>query len=135
MPKSHFGVYSHFQNLTRTTAAMIDKQRDRPLFMNVERFPAALNGAPVETAAVVMGLIGAFMPEGHGAFRFDPAACSETLRSQLPDNAPSKAELTPALLGRLQPYLLRFFTELPDGRWALSPDIFSSIDGNPGTVS
>jgi hypothetical protein len=31
--------------------------------------------------------------------------------------------------------LLKFFVELPDGRWIASPDVFSAVDGNPGSRS
>lgn len=109
--------------------------RGRPIFLNVERFPALLDGAPIETAAVVMELIAVYAPEGHGAFAFDPERCARAIRAGLPKASRSRREMTTSLLARLRPYLLRFFVELPDGRWALSPDVFSAVDGNPGTAS
>ncbi len=44
-------------------------------------------------------------------------------------------EMTQAFLGRIRPELERFFVPQADTRWALNPDLFSVIDGNPGDAS
>lgn len=107
----------------------------RPLFINVESFQAASREASVEAIGVVMSLIGAFMPEGAGALVFDPVKTAPALRGRLSPGSAAFHEITPEFLDRMRPDLVRFFTVLADGRWALNPDMFSAIDGNPDAAS
>jgi hypothetical protein len=59
------------------------------------------------------------------AFKFDADVISKLVSN-------AAETVTPDEVLRLKDKLLLFFVELPDGRWAPSPEIFSATDPNQG---
>jgi hypothetical protein len=77
-------------------------------------------------AYVALALAGRFCPGGIGAFTPDWQRMSAALRGGFPE-----ALVAPRQLQRRRGELRRFFTVLPDGRWAPSARVFAT----PGTAA
>ena len=106
---------------------MTDDDKGAPIYINMPRFlEVAQRVRPPEVIAVVMGLLGYC---NYQAFDFDPVRIAAFMSERRPD------DITPEQIDAWRPELLRFYVELSDGRWALNPEIFSVVDGNPGSMS
>ena len=85
---------------------------EQPLWINTEAMLA--NRAGAEASGIAMDLIMRVWWPTKQPFTFDPKALAARFNAQVPREATT------------------FFTVLPDGRWAPSPEYFSLTDGNPG---
>lgn len=107
-----------------------DEAEAIPLLIAVdgEAFSATLSGLKEpQLAYVALTLAGRFCPNGVGAFTPDWVAMSAALQGDFP-----RKLVSPKVLQRNRQSLLRFFTELPDGRWVPSMHIFATPGSTAG---
>lgn len=99
------------------------REEDDPLYFNMEAARPVAHEIGVEAYGLVMSLIFEIYWPLRQAFSYDPADLAERLTAR---------GITEADLIRLRGKAARFFTVLPDGRWAPSPEFFSMTDASPG---
>jgi hypothetical protein len=85
---------------------------------------ALANEAGNEAVGIAMDLITRVWWPTRSAFVFDPDKLATRLSRELPARG-----YTAELLRRRRCEVATFFTILPDGRWAPSPEYFSATDG------
>jgi hypothetical protein len=100
---------------------------EKPIFINVDEMRARSKRVRPKVIGIVMELLGY---GGFGPFVWEPVTIARWLTKQ------SGGEVISATrLRGMANDLHLFFTELPDGRWVPSHEVFSAIDGNPGRAS
>lgn len=98
---------------------------EQPLWINTEAMLA--NRAGAEASGIAMNLIMRVWWPTKQPFTFDPEALAARFNAQVPARG-----YTAAKIEKRRKAIATFFTVLPDGRWAPSPEYFSLTDGNPG---
>jgi hypothetical protein len=92
-------------------------------YIDTERFLA--NSASSEAAGIAMDLVLRMWWPTKTAFVFDEEALAASFGKELPARGYSAV-----LLRRRRSEIASFFTILPDGRWAPSPEYFSITDND-----
>ena len=100
---------------------------EKPIWVHGRKLMEALDRAPAEASWLAMSLLTVFGMQEGGTFRFDAVTLATALNKALPRPAGTRG-ITAKQLKRCKPYLAKVFSELPDGRWALNPDLFSVTD-------
>jgi hypothetical protein len=103
------------------------KQPGECLYLDVGRFDA--NRAGLEAIGAAFDLVYRIWWPTKAAFVFDEEALAARLGKELPARG-----YTADLLRQHRSAIASFFTVLPDGRWAPSPEYFSLTDGNAEQV-
>ena len=98
---------------------MVD-ERER-LYIDTEKFTA--NEAGPKAVGIAMDLITRVWFPAKTAFVFDEDALAARLQAELPARG-----YTADMLRRNRAAVATFFTVLPDGRWAPSPEYLSASD-------
>ena len=104
---------------------MKDADRGESFYINPECFLA--DAASPEAVGIVMDLVGCIWWPTKSGFAFDEEALAARLAAELPARG-----YTAAVLRRHRDAVASFFTVLPDGRWAPSPECFGPTDGDTG---
>ncbi|GAC1511701.1 MAG: hypothetical protein NVS1B6_18130 [Steroidobacteraceae bacterium] len=100
---------------------------DPAIYIDTHEMRKRSRGIGLET----LGVVPALLAYGNGQpFAWDEVAISAFLTREVPVDP-----MTPDRLRAMRPGLLRFFAELPDGRWAPSNEVFSAVSANSGTES
>lgn len=92
------------------------------VWINVEALNKADRGDVAGIGLAMQLLTQVYFPTKQ-PFVFDPEALAKRMTAR---------DATPESLARLRDAAAKFFTILPDGRWAPNPEFFSLTDGNPG---
>jgi hypothetical protein len=99
-----------------------------PLYINVGAFTR--DGVSMQGGGLAMDLISLVWWPLKAPFVWDEEALAQLLNEALPARG-----YTVESVRQHTPSAKTFFTQLPDGRWAPSPEYFSLTNGNPGTQS
>lgn len=109
----------------------MSRQDNPPIFINTSRFMKLSRETRKSHAGVVAIDMIATLTGGHlCAFSYDEDRVATAMAKIF-----TKESKTADELRKMRKDLLKFFVELPDGRWIASPDVFSAVDGNPGSRS
>jgi hypothetical protein len=106
----------------------MSNSEEQPIYIDTRAMLA--NKAGLEAVGIAMDLLTIVWWPTKAPFAFDAKALAAQLSELLPARGYSDDVILRNLSG-----LRTFFTELPDGRWAPSPQFFSLSNGNPGSAS
>ena len=101
-------------------------EKDEPLYFNIEAARPLAREIGPEAYGLVVSLIMEIWWPTKEAFQYEPDALADRLTA---------TAVTADDLVRLRELAARFFTVLPDGRWAPSPEFFSITDASPGMAN
>lgn len=100
---------------------------DNPIFINTDEVLARSKRTSLFAVGIMVQLLGCC---GNGPFQWEPAAIAAWLTEHGAGDVISEADLR-----EIEDNLHLFFFVLPDGRWVPSHEVFSVVDGNPGSAS
>lgn len=106
----------------------MNEQREDPLYIDAKAMLE--NKVGFVGKGIAMDIICCIWWPSKNAFTFDP----KTLATQLAKELPAR-DYTEQILRENAEDIKTFFTVLPDGKWAPSPQYFSVSNGNPGSAS
>jgi hypothetical protein len=107
------------------------QREERPIWIDVSAMREVLRDieSPA-TTGVMMALLN-YTGSPYHPFRWEPAKIAAFVNTSLR----KRDHISVTDLESMRPSLLKFFVELPDGRWVPNPALFSATDGNPGAAS
>jgi len=105
----------------------MNEHGEDPLYINTGAFTTCNKGS-LESVGLAMDLVTIIWWPTKDAFEFDPALLAERINHAAPGR-----KINAMKLRKLAEEARQFFTVLPDGRWAPSPEFFSVTTGSPGS--